>query len=184
MNALIEASDSFLLVVDVQEKLAPAIDAIDTVVTRILALTHSARALDIPVIFTEHCPDRIGRTVPALIDSAPNHHVMTKSHFGTLSEPEHAANFARLMPKRPIVCGTEAHVCVLQTVFGLLRAGTHPLVVVDAVGSRRQLDKDYGLERMREAGAELGTAEMVIFECLRHADHPEFNSLISIIKAF
>ena len=66
-----------------------------------------------------------------------------------------------------VVCGTETHVCVLQTVMGLLAAGREVFVVDEAVGSRRPRDKALGLGRMERAGAVIVSREMVAFEWLQ-----------------
>ena len=81
-----------------------------------------------------------------------------------------------------VLGGWEAHVCVMQTAFDLLEAGRRVLAVRDAVGSRRPESKDAALERMRMNGAELVTAEMVVFEWLRSAEHPGFRAAVARIK--
>jgi len=88
------------------------------------------------------------------------------------------------LPDRPdiIVAGWEAHVCVLQTVLGLLGAGRRPCVVCDAVGSRRPESRDVALRRMERHGAEIVTAEMVVFEWLGGADHPRFREVLALVK--
>ena len=81
-----------------------------------------------------------------------------------------------------IVSGCEAHVCVLQTVMGLLNAGRRVYVVRDAVGSRRSENKDAAIRRMEQNGAEIVTAEMVVFEWLGTAEHPRLRDVIALIK--
>ena len=82
-----------------------------------------------------------------------------------------------------VVAGAETHVCVLQTVLGLLGGGFGVAVVADAVGSRYPSDRDAGLRRMAAHGAEIVTAEMVAFEWLESCDHPDFKAVIGMIKA-
>lgn len=180
---LIDRADSFLVLVDIQEKLAPAISVIDRIIASASALLQAAQTLGVPVVLTEHCADRIGHTLPELLEATPAPLVLAKSHFDALAEEGNRAALTELSGRRPIVCGTETHVCVLQTVFGLLDAGFEPLVVADAVGSRKALDKEAGLARMRAAEVGIVTSEMVIFEWLRRADSEDFRALLPVIKA-
>jgi isochorismate hydrolase len=82
----------------------------------------------------------------------------------------------------PVVAGCEAHVCVLQTVLGLLDRGRRAVVVADAVGSRRPESREAALRRMGGHGAEIVTAEMVIFEWLGSADHPCFRDALALVR--
>ncbi len=101
--------------------------------------------------------------------------LFVKRHFSASREP---GFFERLPPNRKtiVVAGAETHVCVLQTVLGLRERGYAVAVVADAVGSRYAADKEAGLRRMAEHGAEIVTAEMVAFEWLDTCDHPEFKA--------
>lgn len=85
--------------------------------------------------------------------------------------------------KQIIVAGCETHVCVMQTALDLLRNQYDVAVLVDAVGSRRRLDKETALQRLSEAGATLLTVEMLAFEWLKFALHPRFKDCLTIIKA-
>jgi nicotinamidase-related amidase len=178
---LIERARSCLLVVDVQERLMPSIAQMRTIIGRILLLMKAARRLGVPMMATEHVPESIGplaTTVKAQLGGAE---IFIKRHFDATAE----AGFAQRLDKaRPqiVVCGTEAHVCVLQTALGLLNAGMIPVVVADAVGSREPADKDLALDRLRDAGVIVASAEMVAFEWLGQAGTPEFRDLITLIK--
>ncbi|HLS85680.1 MAG TPA: hydrolase [Burkholderiales bacterium] len=173
--------EAFLLVVDVQEKLAPHVHGHEQVVSRSAALIRAASLLGLPVVVSEHCPDRIGPTVPALSALAPP--ALAKTHFACPDEPSIEAALASLRRRQAVVCGMEAHVCVLQTALALLDRGYQPLLVADAVGSRRESDRDVALERLRAAGCSIGTAEMAIFEWMGRADRPGFRELLGIVKA-
>ena len=173
--------EAFLLVVDVQEKLAPHVRGHLQVISRSAALIRAASLLHIPVVVTEHCPDRIGATVPSLRTLASQ--VLAKTHFACTDEPSIGGTLASLRRKQAVVCGMEAHVCVMQTALGLRQAGYQALLVADAVGSRRESDRDIAIERMRAAGIWVGSSEMTIFEWMGHAGIPEFRELLEVIKA-
>jgi nicotinamidase-related amidase len=88
--------------------------------------------------------------------------------------------------KRPqaIICGIEAHVCVLQTALGLSGpdAGITPIVIADATSSRTSANRDAGLARLRADGVEIATTEMALFEWLGKAGTPEFKELSRLIR--
>ncbi|MDH3376753.1 MAG: isochorismatase family protein [Gammaproteobacteria bacterium] len=175
-------SRSFLLVVDVQEKLAPAVHGIDGVVDNIVRLIIAAEKLHIPIMFTEHCPDRIGHTVNALMDLVANGFVVEKSRFSAYSEEPIAQQFAKLNREQVIVAGTEAHVCVLQTAMELKQAGYQPYLVADGTSSRHLDNKKLAIERMRKSDIDIVSTEMVIFEWLERGDTDAFRELLLLIK--
>ncbi len=174
--------DAFLLVVDVQQKLAPHVDGHERVIRKSSALIRAARKLDIPVLVSEHCPDLIGATVPSLRELVSGDEVLRKTHFACTDEPALFNRLQNLKRKQAVVCGMEAHVCVMQTALGLSERAFQPFVVRDAVGSRREEDRATALERVRSAGCEIATAEMTIFEWMNRADIPGFRELLAIVK--
>jgi nicotinamidase-related amidase len=178
---LIQRNRSQLLVVDVQERLMPSIAQIRPVLSRIMLLIKAARRLDVPVVATEHWPENLGPLAVGVKKLIPDPHVFVKRHFAATKEP----GFDRHVSgerAQVVICGTETHVCVLQTALGLLEAGMAPVVVADAVGSREPADKEAGLARMRDAGVVVATAESVVFEWLEKAGTPEFKDIIPLIK--
>ncbi len=182
INMLVKRDESFLLIVDVQEKLAPAVDGADRVVANIVFLAKAASCLGVPILITEHCPNRIGHTLPDILHASGNAKVVDKVHFCAQSESVFTAALRRLDRGKPIICGMEAHVCVLQTALGLKEAGYDPFVSTDAMASRSTGDYATALERFRQNGIEAVTCEMVVFEWLRRADTSEFRDLLALIK--
>jgi nicotinamidase-related amidase len=182
---LMERTRSVLVVVDLQARLAPAIDGIDGVKAAAARMIRAAAALDVPVAFTEQNPKGLGPTDPALLAAAPGAAVLGKTHFGALAEPAVAAHVEALRRAgrdQAVVLGTETHVCVLQTALQLLAVGWTVFVAEDGCGSRRPADRSAGLTRLRDAGAIASTAEMAIFEWLGRADTPEFRTLLPLIR--
>ncbi len=173
------AAGSALLLVDLQQRLMPAIHDGDAVVANAVRLAEGAALLDVPVCATEQNPSGLGPTVEAL--AAYPQMVMPKTAFGATAEP----GFATLLPpgtEEIVVAGCEAHVCVLQTVLGLLATRHRVLLVADAVGSRAPSNKDAAVDRMVRHGAEVVTTEMVLFEWLRDATHPNFRAVQKLIR--
>ena len=179
---LIERDSSYLLIVDVQEKLAPAVRNRDIAVANAARLIKAAQLLGVPVLVTEHCPDRIGHTVEPLRSMLPADAFLTKVHFAATNEPAVMEVFRSLNRRSPVVCGMEAHVCVGQTTLGLLSRGFSPFLVTDAVASRKQSDLESAVARMRHEGIRPVTTEAVIFEWLKRADTEEFRRLLPVLK--
>lgn len=179
MNLLCDATRSTLIVIDLQERLMPAIQDGAAVVKQAAILAQAARSLGVPVIGTAQYPTGLGHNLPeihALCDR-----VIEKIDFNASAAP---AFLDALDPARDdlIVVGCEAHVCVLQTVLGLLGRKQRVRVAVNAIGSRQASNRAIGIERMKMAGAELVTTEMVVFEWLGNSAHPQFKELMRLIK--
>ena len=175
---LVPAAGSVLLLVDLQQRLMPAIAGCDAVVANADRLARAAEMFDVPVAATEQNPAGLGPTVEAL--AAYPQMVLPKTAFAVTSEPM----FDTLLPpgaEHVVVAGCEAHVCVLQSVIGLCGRGHRVLLVADAVGSRTEANRDAALVRAREHGAEVVTTEMVLFEWLGHSGHPRFRDVQRLI---
>lgn len=174
---LIDSEQSVLLLIDIQGGLLPAIDGGGAVRDNAAWLVELAGRVGVPVLVTEHCSAKLGGTEANLrcqLDSAA---IVEKTHFSAVTE----GGLLALPPaarKHWVVGGTEAHVCVLQTVLDLLASGRSVFVVDDAVGSRHPRDKELALARMRQNGAEIVSREMVAFEWLAKASHPAFRGVL------
>jgi nicotinamidase-related amidase len=175
---ILSRDTSVLLVIDLQERLMPAIDGGAAVLANARRLIEAARLMGVPVVFTEQNPGKLGPTVPGLI--AGTEPVVAKMTFDALG----AAHFGEEIPpgRTVVAIGCEAHVCVLQTVLGLRASGRRVAVVRDAVGSRRAESKAAALERMDRHGAEIVTAEMPIFEWLESCEHPHFREALALVR--
>lgn len=173
----IHALQSVLLVIDLQGRLLPAIEGGAAVLANAIWMVDVARALDVPVLATEQYPQGLGLTDADLRARLSDDAIIGKTHFSAVSEGALLAS-AHAVRKQWVVVGTEAHVCVLQTVLDLLAAGREVFVVDDAVGSRRARDRDRALQRMEKNGAEIVTREMVAFEWLGQADTPVFRDVL------
>ena len=175
---------SQLLIVDVQEKLAPHVEGSEALIARCEALVTAAGMFGIPKVLTEHCPAQIGPVVERLRKRFAPGEIFIKSFFAATDHEEFAS---RLVQGRDqlVVAGMEAHVCVMQTVLGLAANGFEVFVVADAVGSRgvRQDDRSNALERMRAAGCTLVGIETALFEWTRSGEDPEFKGVLGIVKS-
>jgi nicotinamidase-related amidase len=174
-----EAEASRLILIDLQARLMPAIDDGASVLARCLLLGRAARLLGVPVLATEQNPAGLGANldeVRALADRS-----FAKISFDATGEPDFVEALAGAR-RALVVAGCEAHVCVLQTVLGLRERGLPVALVADAVGTRRPADRAAALERAAQAGAEIVSAEMIVFEWLRRSDHPRFREALALVR--
>ena len=182
-QSLICPKKSFLLVIDMQEKLAPEILNIEQIRRRNLALIQSAVQLDIPVIFTEQYPKGLGSTSRTLLEAAPGSQIIEKVHFDAMAEQSLPVALKESNTMQIVVTGTEAHVCVLQTALALCNHGYDTYLAVDAAGSRTETDKQSAIDRLSRAGVVCVSTEMVIFEWLRRANTNKFRELLPLIRS-
>lgn len=182
--ATLAAGASRLLVVDVQTRLLPAIDGWESLVTRVAALIEAADALGVPLLASEQYPQGLGPTVDPLATAIGDRR-LAKVSFSALREPAIAERLADAdgAAATLVLCGIEAHVCVLQTALDLAAAGRRVALVGDATGSRRAADHALALARARAHGIEVVGTEMVLFEWLERADSAAFRALQPRIKA-
>jgi nicotinamidase-related amidase len=173
---LIDALRSVVLVIDMQEKVLPAIHDCEQLVANVMWLIRAAQKIGVPVAASEHYPKGLGHTAKAIRTLLPEGAIGTKNHFSGV-----AAQCLSRLPgaDRPqvVVIGVEAHVCLLQTALELIEEGKEVYVVADCVGSRREFDRDLALARLRQEGARIVSREMVVFEWLAEATTPLFDEV-------
>ncbi|HEY2221455.1 isochorismatase family protein [Actinomycetospora sp.] len=168
----LSADSSVLLVVDLQERLMPAITGAPAVLENAGRLVRAAVRLDVGVTTTEQDPAKLGPTVEPVAALLPTPAVAKSTFAADLSFPASTV----------VVCGCEAHVCVLQTVLALRASGHDVAVVADAVGSRSPENRDAAVARMRAHGVDVVTTEMVVFEWLGSSRNPAFREAQQLIK--
>lgn len=183
-NGLLLTRDASLLVlIDPQARLMPAIQHGDALATRLAHLIDAARLLGVPVMATEHCPQAIGPLLACIRDRLRPDEIVEKRHFSAWSEPAFRAALGATSRRQIVIAGVEAHVCVAQTALALAEADHQVFCITDAVGSRREQDRQTALTRFAQAGIGPVTMEAVLFEWLESADHPAFKPVLEIIKA-
>lgn len=183
---LIDRQNSLLLIVDVQEKFVPAIDAYARLLKNAALLMTAAGRLGVPMLMSEQYPEGLGPTVLELRGLYPNAPdappVFEKTCFSCSEEPGFLPKLAEFDRAQVILAGIEAHVCILQTALGLQAAGYQPFVVADAVSSRSPENHALGLARMRDNGVAVVSAEMVFFEWLKRSGTDEFRALSKLVR--
>ncbi len=179
---LLDARHAVLFIVDIQARLAPAIDGAEAVIARTRILLTAADRLGVPVLVSEQYPQGLGHTDERLLPLPESAVVLPKTAFSAAEDPTIRARLESFDRRQVVLAGMETHVCVLQTALGLRTAGWEVAVAADAVGSRHPERKQLGLERMRDAGAAIVDSEMVVFEWLRDASNPAFRELSRLIR--
>jgi isochorismate hydrolase len=173
---LIDARRSQLLVVDLQEKLVPAIHDRERVVANVVWLVRVAQRMGVPVAAVEQYAKGLGPTLQRVRDLLPEAAIGQKNRFSAVGS-ECLARLPGADRAQTVVAGIEAHVCLLQTALELLEAGREVYVVGDAVGSRRETDRELALARLRQEGARVVSREMVAFEWLGAGGTPLFREI-------
>lgn len=182
MTNVLNAEDSLLLIVDIQEKLVSVLEK-DVVVKRAAMLVNAAKILEIPTIISEQYPKGLGETVVQVKQNlAENATVFQKTAFSLLKEEGFLEKLKSYNKKQIVICGIETHVCVHQTVADLISEGFDVYVVKDACASRNKYEFKQGIERMQSNGAKISCLEIVLFEWLKTSKHPQFKEIQSLIK--
>ncbi len=173
----LDVSQSQVLLIDIQTKLAPAIAEHAAVSQAAAWVLQIASLCDVPVMATEQYPAGLGRTIPSLLELLASDAVHEKIYFSAMREPKIVAAVAAQQRPQVVVLGTETHVCVLQTVLDLLAADYQVYLVSEAVGSRTPENKQLALSRMQQAGAVVISKEMLAFEWLERAGTELFRQI-------
>ena len=178
-----DIQDTVLMVIDVQGKLASLMHGHERLFTNIERAIKIAQILEIPILWTEQAPEKIGTTVEPISQLLfPVVKPISKRSFSCWGSPEFVETMRSLRRARVLVTGIETHVCVYQTVGDLKRHGYQVHVLADAVSSRSEANKTIALERMRGQGVVMSSVEMAMCELLKTADHPKFRDVMANIK--
>jgi nicotinamidase-related amidase len=179
----LDAGNAVLVVIDIQERLVPAMpqDVYLRLRNTVRMLVDGAGLFGLPVVTTEQYPKGIGHTVPELADACKGT-VVEKVSFGCCGEPNFLAALKKTGRSQVIITGMEAHVCVYQTVLGLLEDGYNVHLVRDAICSRSKIDYVAAVANAGQAGAVVTTAETVLFQLLQKSTHEQFRAVSKLVK--
>lgn len=176
--ARLEAARAALLVVDIQEAFRGVIPDADVITARTQILARAAKLLGLPIIVSEQYPKGLGKTVAELDDVLAGATMLEKTSFSAA----HAEGFSLAGRDQVIVCGTEAHICVAQSVLDLLAADAEVWLACDALGSRSPDDRALAIQRLALAGAVPSSTESICFELMKDANNPHFKEIQGLIK--
>jgi nicotinamidase-related amidase len=173
-----------LVVVDIQQKLLPPIFNKEALVKNSQLLIRLAKILDLPIMATTQYSKGLGGTVPEIASLLGDVAIDDKLEFSCFGSDHFRSKLKSLPGNRNTVllCGMEAHICVMQTALGALNQGYLVHVASDAVGSRAEWNWKIGLDRMKAAGAVISSTEMMMYELLRCSGTPQFKELLQHLK--
>lgn len=179
----LRAEDCVLGVIDIQERLLPPIFEKERLVRNSQLVIRLANLLSMPVVLSTQYSKGLGQTIPEIASLLPNIKAVDKLEFGCFGNGEFCSAIGVLAGRSTLLlCGMEAHICVMQTALGALNQGLTVHVAADAVSSRTELNWKLGLERMKEAGAVISSAEMMIYELLSKSGSAEFKEMLQYLK--
>jgi nicotinamidase-related amidase len=180
----LDANRCALVVIDIQEKLLPAVQRQQELVRNASMLIRLAHTMEIPVLLTTQYKRGLGGTVPEIAELLPGVEAIDKLEFGCFGREEFR-NAVRELPGHRtniLLCGMESHICVMQTALGALDNGYLVHVAADAVSSRTDANHELGLRRMESAGCVISSTEMMMYELLRQSGTAHFKQMLQYIK--
>lgn len=185
-SRVLNREDAALVVIDVQERLVPAIDKglYERARRNIAVIIETAGALGLPILLTEQYPKGLGRTVTHVLEAleGKRYEILEKTTFSCARDERFLSALMKTGRKQVILTGMESHVCVYQTALDLVNAGYEAFVPEDAVSSRNVSDHQGGIAAMRDAGVRVVPAETAVFQLLKAAGTPEFKKISSLLR--
>ncbi len=179
---MLKAKDAVLVVVDIQGKLATLMDRKEEFYENVVRIIKGARVLEIPIIWNEQLPDKLGPTIDKIKSALPGQSPLIKRTFSCCGNPDFMSELKAIGRGQVILAGMETHVCVYQTALDLLDDGHAVYIAADAVSSRSAENKRIALDAMRDAGVKITSVEMALFAVLRVAEGNRFRELLKIVK--
>lgn len=168
--------------VDVQERLFPAMDLNMDLLKKCKMLIEGLNELELPLLITQQYTKGLGNTISELSTIITDFSPIEKITFSCCDENAFVEALEEEEPNFVLLFGIEAHVCVLQTAIDLKNMGYEPVIVADAIASRKAADMAITMERFRQEGIIVTTVESVLFELLGSAGSPQFKAISKLVK--
>lgn len=178
----ITAENTAALFIDFQERLVPAIANNEEIVAKSAILAKGLCEVGVPFAVTQQYTKGLGETVPEMKEAFGEFAPIEKTSFSAMGCEEFVAWVKAQGKKTILVCGVEAHICVLQSIMDLVKEGYDVLIVADCVGSRTEQNKEYGIQRAVQEGAFVTTCEAALFELVTGAGTPHFKVISKLVK--
>ena len=169
------------LIVDIQERLTPALHEAERFTAACTLLIQGLHALGIPMMATEQYPQGLGTTLPEIKSLLPDTPFVEKTRFSAVL-PETEDFIRRHNTQNIVLIGAETHICMLQTALDLRAQGLNVYIPAECAASRNPANKTNGLEQMRAAGVTVGNGESLLFALLRDAKHPAFKTISKLVR--
>ncbi|HCG7154845.1 TPA: hydrolase [Vibrio parahaemolyticus] len=180
---MLSKGNTGLIVVDVQGKLATLMHESDALIENITKLVKGAKALDLPILWLEQNPERLGPTAEPIREVLESTHLpITKYTFDGCKEATFKVAVENAKVDTWLVCGIESHICVYQTAVSLRQSGYRVELVTDCVSSRTAVNKALALAKLTANGVVLTGLEMCLYEIVEDCRAPEFKEILALIK--
>ena len=179
---MLDPKSTVLVIIDVQGKLAQIMHDRDTLFKNLHILVSGVKLLNIPIIWMEQVPDKLGSTIPEIKDVLIDQKPIIKDVFSCMKNEEFNNQIKRINPNDIILAGIESHVCVYQTAMDILEKKYNVHIVADAISSRISENKELGIERMLLEGAMKTSVEMLLFEIQGEAKGDRFRKISKLVK--
>ena len=170
------------LIIDIQERLLPAMFEKETLLKNNQILISGLNELGIQLVVTQQYTKGLGETAEEIRVVISDFSYIEKRDFSCCNESAFSEKLKEFNAKNIIICGIESHVCVLQTAVDLKAAGYNPVVVMDCVSSRVPASIEIVKDRFRFEGIMMTSYESVLFELTRSAAAPEFKTISKLVK--
>lgn len=180
-NGILNKANTALLVIDLQERLMPVIAGKDDIFKNTNILIDGCVVLNVPIVITEQYPKGLGHTC-AEVKIPEGNQPIEKVCFSCVQSTDVLNTLNAKNIRSLILCGVEAHICVLKTVLEAVQRDFEVHVIADAIGSRVPYNKEIALIRMQQAGAFITTSESVLFQMLNEAGNDEFKAISKLIR--
>ena len=175
-------NNTILHIIDVKERIFDVMHNKEFLKENMVRFLKGIQILNIPVIWIEQYPKGLGHTIPELSELMPDQQPLEKMCFSSCNQPDFLNEMKSTGKNTVLVMGIETHVCIYQTVKGLLARGFEVEVVADAVSSRTEKNYELGLRKMESIGAKLTSVEMALFELLKESGTDEFKQISRLVK--
>lgn len=178
----INKQDVFCMVIDIQEKLFLHIHEKENLLKNCVILLKGLKALNIEIILNEQYKKGLGETMIEIKNILSSDLHFEKTTFSSLENKEIFNHVKALDKKYAIICGTETHVCVMQTCLDLIANKITPIIITNCVSSRNKYDHNIALKRLHKEGAILATYESILFELLVDSKNTSFKQISKLVK--
>lgn len=178
----LDAAKAALVIIDMQGRLAEIVHESDSVINDTVIMIKGAGLFELPVYCLEQLPEKLGRTTERVAEAMPDVEPVAKQTFSGLQAPDFARQLQSGGRSQILLAGIESHVCVFQTGRDLLAAGYTVFPLTDCISSRRLSNRQLGLSQLEQAGANLTSVEMALFELQGEAAGPRFQKMIQLLR--
>lgn len=170
------------VIIDMQEKLIPAIANSDSIIKNTVTLIKGLQYLEVPFLITQQYTKGLGKTIPPVEEALGEFDPIEKATFSCCDEPIFMEKLSEKPKTRVLLAGIEAHVCVLQTTIDLIANNYTPVLITDCISSRSETNRELAFQRLQQEGAILSTYEAILFELCRSSKSPQFKNISKLVK--